>query len=248
MLKGKTALVTGASKGLGQAIAIRLAQEGADIVAQYNSGDMAETQSAVTRAGSALYSFQADLSVSQSVLAFAQSALEAAGKIDILVNNAGVCEFVDFFDVTERNWDFAFDVNIKSMFLLTQKISEHMVKNHIQGRVVNISSVSAYSGSETQVHYCAAKGAVNSFTKAAAVALGKYGITVNAVLPGPIPTKHNSDFLVLDDVKKSLCERMAMGVYGKPENIADAVCYFASDLAGWTTGSLLTVDGGYMTK
>ena len=248
MLKGKTALVTGASKGLGKAITIQLANEGADIIAQYNSGDMAETEKAVTQAGARIFSIQADLSISRNALELANKAIEAAGNIDILVNNAGVCEFVDFFNVTEAIWDFAFNVNIKSMFLLTQKIAENMVKNGMKGRIINVSSVSAYSGSETQVHYCAAKGAVNSFTKAAAVALGQYGITVNAVLPGPVPTKHNSAFLAMDDVKDALCERIAMGSYGQPKNIAGAVSYFASELAGWTTGSLLVVDGGYMSK
>ncbi len=246
-LEGKTIVVTGASKGLGLGIVKRLAQEKANIIAHYNSGDIAEAKAAADSAGVEFHSFQADLSKESEVLELANK-MTACGEIYGLVNNAGVCLFEDFFDITTETYDFTFNVNIKSVFLLTQKITQHMVKCGVKGRVVNFSSITSVSGSATQVHYGAAKGAINGFTEMAADALGKYGITINAILPGPIPTKHNSEFLAQDDKKAGLCERMPMGCYGSPENIADAVVYFLGEHAGWTTGALLPVDGGFLSK
>lgn len=246
-LKGKTIVVTGASKGLGLGIVKRLAEEGANVIAHYNSGDISEAEQAVTEAGGSFTAFQADLSSEEEILALADK-INACGEIYGLVNNAGICLFEEFFDVTPESYDKTFNVNIKAPFLLTQKITEQMVKRGIRGRVVNFSSITAVSGSATQVHYGAAKGAVSAFTHMAAEALGQYGITVNAVMPGPIPTKHNSAYLAEDEVKKDLCGRMPMRSYGDPAYIADAVVYFLGERAAWTTGTLLPVDGGYLAK
>jgi len=246
-LKGKKVVVTGASKGLGLGIVKRLALEGADIIAHYNSGDITEAKQAAEKRGANFTAFQADLSKEDEVFALADE-INACGDIYGLVNNAGICIFEDFFEIEPSSFDVTFDVNIKSVFFLTQKIARQMADNGIHGRIVNFSSIAAPSGSETQVHYGAAKGAVSSFTKSAAVALGKYGITVNAILPGPIPTKHNSDFLKEDDLKAALFERMPLGRYGDPAYIAAAVVYFLEDDAQWTTGSLLSVDGGFLSK
>lgn len=181
-------------------------------------------------------------------MSFACSEDNRSGDIYGLVNNAGVCVFKDFFNVETDDLDFTYTVNFKSVFILTQQIAKHMAKRDIKGRIVNFYSISSLSGSATQVDYCAMKGAVNTFTKAAAVALGQYGITINAVLPGPIPTKHNSEFLLDDDVKREMYKRIPLERYGAPENIADAVIYFLGENANWTTGVLLQVDGGFLSK
>lgn len=246
-LKGKTVVVTGASKGLGLGIVRRLCEEGANIIAHYNSGDITEAAELAKAAGVEFQGFQADLSKEEEVLALAEK-INGCGDIYGLVNNAGVCLFEDFFDVTPESYDFTFNVNIKAVFLLTQKIAEQMAKRGIPGRIVNFSSITALSGSATQVHYGAAKGAVSSFTHMAAEALGRYGITVNAIMPGPIPTKHNSAYLAQDATRDELCGRMPMKSYGDPANIADAVVYFLGERAGWTTGTTLPVDGGYLAK
>lgn len=245
--KDKTVVVTGASKGLGLGVVKRLCEEGYDIIAHYNTGDISEAEAAAKAAGVHFTSFQADLSKENEVLALAEK-INACGDIYGLVNNAGVCLFEDFFDVTPESYDFTFNVNIKAVFLLTQKISEKMVERGIKGRIVNFSSITAVSGSATQVHYGAAKGAVSAFTHMAAEALGQYGITVNAIMPGPIPTKHNSAYLALEESKKDLCGRMPMRTYGDPSYIADGVLYFLGEKACWTTGVLLPVDGGYLAK
>ena len=246
-LKNKKIAVTGASKGLGLGIVRRLAEEGAEIIAHYNSGDITEARRIAEEAGVAFTAFQADLSKQDEVLRLADE-INHCGDIYGLVNNAGVCLFEDFFDITPETYDLTFNVNMKSMFLLTQKIAKQMVERKIRGRIVNFSSITATSGSATQVHYGAAKNAVSGFTHMAAEALGKYGITVNAIQPGPICTKHNSAYLAEEDTKKALFDRMPMGCYGQPEYIADAVAYLLGEKACWTTGILLPVDGGYLSK
>lgn len=244
-LKGKTVVVTGASKGLGLGIVRRLAAEGANIIAHYNSGDISEAQKIAEEAGVGFKAFQADLSSAEECYDLAAKII-AEDDVYGLVNNAGVCIFEDYFTTSLENFDLMFNVNIRSVFILTQKIAEDMAKKGIKGRIVNFSSIAAESGSATQVHYGAAKGAVISFTKAAAVDLGKYGITVNALRPGPIPTKHNSAFLFEEDQQKALYDRMPLGQYGTPENIADCVAYLLGDGAAWTTGAIFDIDGGYL--
>ena len=246
-LKGKRIVVTGASKGLGLGIVKRLCAEGANIIAHYNSGDITQAREAAEAAGVEFAAFQADLSKLDEVLALAEK-INAFDDVYGLVNNAGVCLFENFFDITPESYDLTFNINSKAVFFLTQKIAEKMAERGIKGRIVNFSSITALSGSATQVHYGAAKGAVSSFTHMAAEALGRYGITVNAVMPGPTPTKHNSAYLAQESTREELCARMPMRSYGDPAYIADAVAYFLGDGAAWTTGTTLPVDGGYLAK
>jgi len=246
-LKGKRIVVTGASKGLGLGIVKRLANEGADIIAHYNSGDINEAQKIAEEAGVLFTAFQADLSNEKETFALTEKIL-GCGEIYGLVNNAGICFFEDFFDITPESYDKTYAVNVKSAFILTQQITKSMIINGIKGRVVNFSSIASEAGTAVQTHYSGAKGAINAFTKSAAAALGPHGITVNAILPGPIPTKHNSVFLFDEMVKSDLFDRMALSEYGEPDNIADAVVYLLGEKANWTTGSLITVDGGFLCK
>ena len=246
-LKGKRIVVTGASKGLGLGVVRRLCAEGANILAHYNSGDISQARACAEEAGVEFAAFQADLSNIDEVLAMAER-INAYEDVYGLVNNAGICLFEDFFAITKESYDKTFDINMKAVFFLTQKITKKMVERGIHGRVVNFSSITALSGSATQVHYGAAKGAVSSFTHMAAEALGQYGITVNAVMPGPTPTKHNSAYLALETTHQELCGRMPMRTYGEAKYIADAVAYFLGEDAAWTTGTTLPVDGGYLAK
>ena len=246
-IAGKTVVVTGASKGLGLAVVKRLCEEKANIIAHYHSGDIQQARNAAEASGVGFTAFRADLSREDEVLRLAEQ-IKGCGEIYGLVNNAGVCLFEDLFDITPESFDYTFAVNVKSVFLLTQKISEHMVGMGTRGRIVNFSSITAVSGSATQVHYGAAKCAVSGMTHMLAEALGPYQITVNAVMPGPIPTKHNSTFLAKEEVGADLYGRIPLKRYGDAENIADAVMYFLGERAAWTTGTTLPVDGGYLAK
>lgn len=246
-IKGKRIAVTGGSKGLGLGIVKRLCEEGANIIVTYNTGDITEAKLAAQEAGVELDAYKADLSNQDEVLKLAEN-INLFPDVYGLVNNAGICFFEDFFLISPESYDKTFNVNMKAVFLLTQKITEKMVERNIHGRVINFSSITAVSGSATQVHYGAAKSAVCGFTHMAAEALGQYGITVNAILPGPTPTKHNKEYLKLEDTKRELCSRMPMRKYGNPSYIADGVMYFLGEGAAWTTGVLLPVDGGYLAK
>lgn len=243
---GRHFLVTGASKGLGLAVVERIAQMGGDILAHAHSGDLAAAQEIADRAGVALSSFHADLADHDQVMELSDWAVRS-GPVDGLVNNAGICSFTDFFQVSLETWESELAINARAAFFLMQAIARSMVEGGIRGRIVNFSSVAAHAGTPTQVHYGAAKGAVEGLTKNAAVALGSYGITVNAVVPGPIPTEHNSRFLEEPTAQKALLDTLPMGEYGKPEYVAGAVTHLLSDAAAWTTGTLLTVDGGLLS-
>lgn len=247
-LKGKVALVTGSSNGIGKAIAVMLAQQGADVIVSYYKDEEGalDTLQQVKDAGSDGIIVKADTGKTEGIEFIIQQSLARFAKIDILVNNAGICPFRDFFDVTEEVLDRTINVNLKGYFLMTQKVAKHMADNGLRGRIVNISSISGIVGSETQVHYCATKGGINTLTKASAKALGKYGITVNAVLPGTVKTNANVGQLSDDEVVNDILSKTPIGTFGTTRNIAEAVKYFVSDQADWTTGSLLVVDGGYI--
>lgn len=247
-LSGKVAMVTGSSNGIGKAIAIMLAQQGADVVVSYYKDDEAakDTVEKIEQAGAKGLAVKADTGKTSGIEYLIQEALSRFGKIDILVNNAGICPFRDFFDVTEDVLDRTINVNLKGYFLMTQKVAKQMVDNGLKGRIVNISSISGIVGSETQVHYCATKGGINTLTKASAKALAKYGITVNAVLPGTVKTNANVDQLGDEATVNNILSNTPVGTFGTTENIAEAVKYFVSEQSNWTTGSLLVVDGGYI--
>lgn len=209
--------------------------------------DISEARKICEEAGVGFTAFKADLSDEKQVYELAKK-INECGDIYGLVNNAGVCIFEDFLETPAENFDFMFDVNIKAPFILTQQIAKQMRDRGIKGRIVNFSSITAISASATQVHYGAAKGAVASFTRMAADALGKYGITVNGVMPGPIPDKTQQRIPCGRGTKGCPVRENATRPYGDPSNIADAVVYFLGEGASWTTGALLPVDGGYLSK
>ena len=247
-LKGKVALVTGSSNGIGKAIAVMLAQQGADVIVSYYKDEEGalDTLRQINDAGAEGITVKADTGKTEGIDYILKQSLERFGKIDILVNNAGICPLRDFFDVSEDVLDRTINVNLKGYFLMTQKVAKQMVDNGLKGRVVNISSISGIVGSETQVHYCATKGGINTLTKASAKALAKHGITVNAVLPGTVKTNANVSQLSDEEVAKDILSSTPVGTFGTTKNIAEAVKYFVSEQADWTIGSLLVVDGGYI--
>ncbi len=247
-MKNRTALVTGASNGIGKSIALMLAGEGIDVAISYFSDEKGaeDTKKKAESLGVKALIIQADTGRAEDIDALVAKTLETFSKIDILVNNAGIFINSDFFEISEEMFDRMIDVNLKGCFLMMQKVAKHMVQKGIHGRIINISSALAVTGCEFQPHYAASKAGVNMLTKAGAHSLAPHGITVNAIMPGTIETNANKIQLSDEATAKEILSRTPLKSYGKPENISEAVKYFISENAGWTTGSILAVDGGYL--
>lgn len=247
-LQGKNAIVTGASRGIGRAIAIRLAQEGANVVVNYaaNADAAQEVAEIIRSLGVQTFVYKADVSKAKEVQAMVQAVLDEFGAIHILVNNAGICPFEDFLNISEELWDRVIEVNLKGYFLCSQFVAKSMIERGIKGRIINISSISSLVGGSKQAHYCASKAGINLLTMSMAIALGPYGITCNAVLPGTIETDINKEDLSDPAKRAYMIKRVPLGRLGVPEDVAGAVVFLASDDASYITGSLLVIDGGML--
>ena len=244
---GRTALVTGGSNGIGRAAALMLAGEGIDVAINYYSDDgaAAEVVALARQQNVRAIAVKGDMGDMADVDRIFRTALDFLGSIEILFNNAGV--FIDhsFLDATEEDYDRTLNTILKGTFFLTQKVARQMVEKGVAGRIINTSSAVTKSPSDSPVDYAAAKAGINNFTRAVAVQLGPYGITCNAVLPGAIPTKINKWQFDDPKLREKFREGSVLRQLGDVEYIAGAVKYFISPEAKWTTGVLLSVDGGY---
>lgn len=243
--KGKTAVVTGASRGIGEAIARTLAADGARVALVARSADKLKALAADLPNGAV--AIEADMSSADGWRAAADSALKALGDVDILVNNAGVSAAQTMGKVTAEGLDETLNVNVRNLILLTDALSESLIKR--KGTVINISSVSSFSGALGQIAYSTSKGAVNSFTRNASIDLGRAGVRVNAIAPGVIDDGMWSTAFAKGLDREKTLERMGRLVplekrWGAAQDIADAVAFLASDKAGYITGQVLRVDGG----
>jgi len=245
-LEGKIALVTGASRGIGRAIALRLAQEGAAVAVNHpgEAKEAREVLRLIRSGGGEALSVRADVAHKRQVDAMVARVIERFGRIDILVNNAGICPFAEFLDITAETWDRTHDVNLRGVFLCSQAVARHMVEQGIRGRIISISSFSSYVGGIIQAHYCPTKAGVNLLMRSMATALGPNGITCNSVLPGTVLTDINSMFLSDPDHRRETIEHIPRGRLGEPEDIAGVVAFLASDDARYMSGAELLVDGG----
>jgi L-rhamnose 1-dehydrogenase len=244
-LKGKVAIVTGAARGIGRAIALRFAQEGARVaVADVREDDGRRTVEMIHAAGGEATFVPTNVTITQQVRAMVEAVLERWGTIDILVNDAGICPFEEFLDMPEAVWDEVLDVNLKGYFLCSQAVARVMVEREIRGRIIAVSSISAEFGGRTQAHYCASKAGINLLVKSMAISLGPHGITCNAVLPGTVETDLNRHVLADPEMCTYWSTRTPLGRIGTPEDIVGPVLFFASDDSNWCTGSMLVVDGG----
>jgi L-rhamnose 1-dehydrogenase len=244
-LEGKVAIVTGAARGIGQAIALRFALEGARVaVVDVREAEGQETVRLIETTGSQAMFVLTDVSRSDQVQAMVRAVLERWDTIDILVNDAGICPFENFLEMPESLWDQVLDVNLKGYFLVSQAVARVMVEQGIRGRIIAVSSISAEFGGSSQAHYCASKAGINLLVKSMAISLGPHGITVNAVLPGTVETDINREALAEPTVRDYWSQRAPLGRLGQPEDIAGPVLFFATDDSAWCTGALLVVDGG----
>lgn len=243
MLDGQVAVVTGGSRGIGRAIAINLAQAGADVVIFYagNQAAAEETVSLIQEAGKRGLALQVDVASGEQVASAFKEVLDSFGQIDILVNNAGITKDNLLMRMKEEDWDAVINTNLKGVFLCTKAVTRPMVKQR-KGRIINISSVVGIAGNPGQANYVAAKAGVIGFTKTCAKELASRNITVNAIAPGFIATDMTDKLPA--DVQEGILKGIPLGRYGTVENIAETVRFLASDAAGYITGQTIQVDGG----
>ena len=243
-LAGKCALVTGGGSGIGRASAIALAMEGADLaVADLNLEGALETAASVGQLGRKAIAIRADVGNKADVTAMAAAASGALGNIDILVNCAGIGRNAWLHLMEEEDWDAVMDTNAKGTFLCTQAVVMGMMERRY-GKIVNVSSLQGKSGNARTVNYAAAKAAMIGFTKAAAKELAKHNINVNAALPGYIYTPATRD--VPEKVRLQHVAQIPLGRIGRPEELAAAIVFLASDESSYMTGAAVEVGGGFM--
>jgi 3-oxoacyl-[acyl-carrier protein] reductase len=242
-LKDKIALVTGASRGIGRSIATTLASAGALVVINYKSNAAAaeEVVSAITAAEGRAAAIQADISESAEVERLFKELLDRYGKIDILVNNAGITRDTLLLRMKEEDFDAVLQTNLRGVYLCSKAALRPMTKAR-SGRIINITSVVGLMGNAGQANYAAAKAGIIGFTKAAAREIASRNITVNAVAPGYIETELTG--VLSETVRQAILENIPLGRLGQPQDVANLVCFLASDAAGYITGQTLTVDGG----
>ena len=244
-LNGKVAIVTGAARGIGRAIALRFGQEGASVaVVDLREDEGHETVRLIEAAGSQAMFVHTDVSDQDQVQAMVDTVVKQWGTIHILVNNAGICPFEGFLEMSQVLWDQVLDVNLKGYFLCSQAVAKVMVEQGVKGRIIAVSSISSEFGGSSQAHYCASKAGINLLVKSMAISLGPYGITCNAVLPGTVETDINREALADPAVRDYWSKRAPLGRLGQPDDVAGPVLFFASDESDWCTGSMLVVDGG----
>ena len=242
-LEGKTALVTGAGKGIGRQIALTLAEYGADIILNYRSlkADIEETQDEIQRLGRKVLLCSCDVTDLKAVKQMTEQGIQEFGRFDILVNNAGITKDNLLMRMSEEEFDAVLDTNLKGTFYCIQAVSKLMLKQR-SGRIINLSSVSGILGNAGQANYCASKAGVIGLTKSAAREFASRGITVNAVAPGFIDTDMTAK--LSDKIQKDILERIPMGQFGSTKDIAWTVAFLASDMARYITGQVISVDGG----
>ena len=245
-LKEKVALVTGSSRGVGRAIALAYAKEGASIVVNYTSNQKAaeEVVEAIKKMGGRAFSFKADVAKAAEAEALVQKGIEEFGSLDILVNNAGFSRPAMLLKMSEDQWDQVLDIHLKGAFLCSQFTARHM-KEQNKGKIINVTSVAGIVGTVGQINYSAAKGGLLSFTKSAARELARYNICVNVICLGIVATDMTEKIRTDEKLKEIYMNRILLKRFAEPDDISPAFVFLGSDDSSYITGQLLCVDGGY---
>lgn len=245
-LKDKVAIVTGSARGLGKAMVLKMAAEGAKVViTDINYEGCLSVKEEIVKMGLEAIAVRCDVTNRAEVAAMVDETIKAFGKIDILVNNAGITRDASLAKMTDEQWDAVLNTNLKSMFICTQEVIKHMIPQG-GGRIINISSVAGEEGNFGQTNYSAAKAGVIGLTKTWSKELGRKNITVNAIAPGFIMTEMSQ--AIPDKVKEQIIARIPLGRAGQPSDVAAAVVFLASDEAGYINGHTLSVNGGMYVK
>jgi 3-oxoacyl-[acyl-carrier protein] reductase len=240
-LKGKKVLVTGASGGIGKAIAVELSSNGADLC--LTGRNKSELESLQKLIGGNCQIIISDLSKSEGIDELANSAQEKMGQIDILINNAGITRDNLFMRMSEEDWNEVINVNLNSIFKLTKHLIKGMIKRRY-GRIINITSVIGVAGGAGQSNYSASKAGIIAMSKSLAQEVGSRSVTVNSIAPGFIETNMTAE--LSDDRKQEILNSISIGRLGKPDDIAGAVCFLASDKASYITGQTIHINGGML--
>ncbi len=241
-LANQIAVVTGAGRGIGRAIALRYAAEGADVVCVSRTAENSEKVAGEVRAlGRKAWALAVDVADSEAVNAAALKILADAGRVDILVNNAGVTRDGLLMRMSDADWDAVLNTNLKGAFHFTRALSRHFLKQR-SGRIINIASIIGLIGNAGQTNYAASKAALIGFTKAVARELASRGITVNAVAPGFVETDMTA--ALKPEMKEELVKQIPLNILGQPDDIANAALFLALPASRYITGQVLTVDGG----
>ena len=246
-LKDKKAIVTGAGRGIGRAVALAFAREGADVVVNYQSNDVAahEVVEKIQSLGRRAIPIKTDVSSYHEVKIMVDRAVQELGGVDILVNNAGVSKPSMFLDMPEESWDRIINIHLKGTFNCSQIAARYM-KEKKWGRIINVISTAGLFGTVGQINYASAKAGIIGFTKSASRELGKFSINVNALCPGVTLTEMTEKIRTDEKFQKKYLERIQLGRFAEPEEIAPAFIFLASEEASYITGHVLNVDGGYI--
>lgn len=243
MLENKVALVTGAGRGIGRAIAIALAEEGAEVIVNYNGSEerAKEVKQTIEENGGKASIYKCNVSDFEACETMIREIVKEHGHLDILVNNAGITKDGLIMKMKEEDFDRVLNVNLKGTFNTIRHSARQMLKQR-SGKIINISSVSGILGNVGQANYAASKAGVIGLTKTMARELGSRGITVNAIAPGFVDTEMTE--VLSEEIRENACKQIILGRFGKPEDIANAAVFLASDKADYITGQVIIVDGG----
>ncbi len=248
-IPGKVAIITGPSGGIGKAVAMKFAKAGIDIFG-VDFAPLEELEKEVTACGVKFKGYHADLTKPSAELAadIVQSAVDAFGRVDILINNAGIARRCDAIDYTESDWDAALNINLKNCFLLSQAAARQMVKQGEGGKIVSMASMLAFSGGIRVPSYAASKHGIAGITKAFANEWAKLGINVNAIAPGYVDTPMNAAHKADEKRYKELLDRIPIGRWADPDEIAGPVLFLCTEEANYINGYVLAVDGGWLAR
>jgi len=247
-LAGKIAIVTGANTGLGQGMAVGLAEAGADIVGVHRSDNIGETKEKIESLGRKFLGVKADLMSTQPIQNIIDKSVEAFGKIDILVNNAGVIRREDAIDFSEEDWDDVLNTNLKTVFFLSQAVAKQYIKQGTGGKIINIASMLSFQGGIRVPSYTASKSGVMGITRALANEWAKHNININAIAPGYMAT--NNTTLIRQDNERSdeILDRIPAGRWGLPSDMIGPIVFLASSASDYVNGYTVAVDGGWLAR
>ena len=246
-LDGRTAIVTGTSRGLGQSIAVGLAEAGADVALVHRS-DGAQTQERIEALGRRCVTIRADLAEKGSVEAIVGETVAKLGGIDILVNNAGIIRRAPVTELTEKDWDDVMDVNVRSLFFLSQAVAKVMIEQGRGGKIVNVASMLSFQGGILVASYTASKSAVLGLTRLLANELAPHGINVNAIAPGYMVTDNTKALREDAERNRAILERIPAGRWGSPDDLQGAAVFLASAASQYMHGHAIAVDGGWLAR